>query len=71
MTPAELRAKVATSRVAQGLPPTVQDPAALERAAAVMRLVTYHGEAGAACLPAQRRQTATVNDREVAPSPTQ
>jgi hypothetical protein len=39
VTPAELRAKVATSRAAQGLPPTVQDPAALERAAAVLRLV--------------------------------
>ena len=36
---AELRAKVAGSRAQQGLPPTVEDPAALERAASVLRLV--------------------------------
>ncbi|MGB6164180.1 MAG: hypothetical protein WCF33_25135 [Pseudonocardiaceae bacterium] len=39
MTP-ELRAKVARSRAAQGLPATVPDPATLERVAAVLRLVT-------------------------------
>lgn len=38
MTP-ELRAYVAASRAEQGLPPTIQDPAALERIAAVFRLV--------------------------------
>ncbi|MGH3933562.1 MAG: hypothetical protein ACRDS1_01025 [Pseudonocardiaceae bacterium] len=38
MTP-ELRAYVAASRAAQGLPPTVEDPAILERVAAVFRLV--------------------------------
>jgi hypothetical protein len=42
MTPemCELAAKVARTRAAQGLPPTIQDPAALERAAAVLRLMT-------------------------------
>jgi hypothetical protein len=35
----ELRAKVAASRAAQGLPPVVTDPATLERVAAVLRLV--------------------------------
>jgi hypothetical protein len=35
----ELRAKVAASRAAQGLPPVITDPAALERVAAVLRLV--------------------------------
>jgi hypothetical protein len=33
-----LRAAVAASRAAQGLPPVVVDPAALERAAAALRL---------------------------------
>jgi hypothetical protein len=55
----ELRAKVTRTRAAQGLPSNVQDPAALERAAAVLRLVTNHGEAGA-CRPAQGRRTASV-----------
>lgn len=36
----ELVAKVARTRAAQGLPPTIQDPAALERAAAALRLMT-------------------------------
>lgn len=45
MTPAELHAKVARTRAAQRLHPTVQDPAALERAAAALRLVTNHREA--------------------------
>jgi hypothetical protein len=35
----ELRAYVAASRAAQGLPPVVTDPATLERVAAVLRLV--------------------------------
>jgi hypothetical protein len=39
VTPDELRAKVAASRASQGLPPTIQDPATLERVAAVLRLM--------------------------------
>ena len=35
-----LRAYVAASRAAQGLPPVITDPATLERVAAVLRLVT-------------------------------
>jgi hypothetical protein len=35
----EIRAKVATSRAKQGLPPVIEDPATLERVAAVLRLV--------------------------------
>lgn len=31
--------KVATSRAAQGLPPAIEDPATLERVAAIFRLV--------------------------------
>lgn len=40
MTP-ELRAYVAAERAAQGLPPTVTDPAMLERAAAAFRAMPY------------------------------
>jgi hypothetical protein len=36
---AALRRKVAESRAKQGLPPTITDPATLERVAAVLRLV--------------------------------
>ncbi|MBV8540061.1 MAG: hypothetical protein JO063_14155 [Pseudonocardiales bacterium] len=36
---AQVRAKVAASRTAQGLPPVVTDPATLERVAAVFRLM--------------------------------
>ena len=39
----QLRAYVNASRASQGLPPTVQDPAALERAAAVLRLIPDNG----------------------------
>lgn len=35
----DLREYVARSRAAQGLPPTVKDPATLERAAAALRLM--------------------------------
>lgn len=38
MSPEELRAYVAESRAHQGLPPTVTDPATLERVASVFRL---------------------------------
>jgi hypothetical protein len=41
---AALRRKVNESRVAQGLPPTVEDPATLERVAAVFRTVTVEPE---------------------------
>jgi hypothetical protein len=50
-----VRDRVAATRAAQGLPPTVEDPAALERAAAVLRL------APAPCVPRQRRSTHTVS----------
>lgn len=50
-----LRAAVAASRVAQGLPPVVVDPAALERAAAALRLATpVTGETPV--VPAQRNR---------------
>jgi hypothetical protein len=39
VSPDELRAYVAASRARQGLPATVTDPAALERVAAVFRLM--------------------------------
>ena len=39
MLPEQLRAVVAASRAAQGLPPVVQDPAALERAATAFRVM--------------------------------
>jgi hypothetical protein len=51
----ELRAKVAASRDAQGLPPVVTDPATLERVAAVLRLVPGDGEPDAMRLPVQRK----------------
>ncbi|MEV4249639.1 hypothetical protein AB0J63_40270 [Streptosporangium canum] len=35
----EMRARVAVSRAAQGLPPVVEDLAVIERVAAVFRLV--------------------------------
>ncbi|MFG1879509.1 hypothetical protein ACGFIV_32210 [Sphaerisporangium sp. NPDC049003] len=35
----EMRARVAASRAAQGLPPVIEDLAVLERVAAVFRLV--------------------------------
>jgi hypothetical protein len=50
-----IKAKVVASRVSQGLPPTVQDPGALERVAAVLRLVSDGGEPDAMRLPVQRR----------------
>ncbi|PZS22130.1 MAG: hypothetical protein DLM60_05015 [Pseudonocardiales bacterium] len=40
MSPEDLRAYVTASRARQGLPPTVTDPATLERVASVFRLVT-------------------------------
>jgi hypothetical protein len=39
VSPDELRAYVVESRARQGLPPTVTDPATLERVAAVFRLM--------------------------------
>lgn len=41
-----LRAAVAASRAAQGLPPTVTDPATLERVAAVLRLAAERDSTG-------------------------
>ena len=35
----DIRARVAASRTAQGLPPVITDPAALERVAAVLATV--------------------------------
>lgn len=52
-----LRAAVAASRAAQGLPPTVTDPATLERVAAVLRLVALNEPA---VPPQRRRQPAKV-----------
>ncbi|MDQ3762611.1 MAG: hypothetical protein M3460_13375 [Actinomycetota bacterium] len=46
MSPDELRAFVAESRRRQGLPPTVTDPATLERIAVVFRLMTPADEPG-------------------------
>ena len=43
-----LRAAVAASRAAQGLPPVVVDAAALERAAAVLRCIGPHQAASTA-----------------------
>ncbi len=40
MSPEQLHAVVAASRAAQGLPPVIEDPATLERVAAVFRLPT-------------------------------
>ena len=68
MTPAELHAKVVRTRAAQGLPPTVEDPADLERAAAALRLADF--DEVKVPSPRRRRRTATLNDREVAPSST-
>lgn len=53
----ELRAKVAASRAAQGLPPVITDPATLERVAAVLRLVTLT-EPAPPSLRTRRRKTA-------------
>jgi hypothetical protein len=39
----ELLAKVIRTRTAQGFPPRVLDPAALERAAAALRLADFDG----------------------------
>lgn len=39
MTPEELRDWVTASRAKQGLPPTVEDPGVLERAAAAFRVI--------------------------------
>lgn len=39
MTPDELRAWVTASRAKQGLPPKVEDPGVLERAAAAFRVM--------------------------------
>ncbi|MBV8542554.1 MAG: hypothetical protein JO063_10065 [Pseudonocardiales bacterium] len=59
MTPAEVRAKVTRSRARQGLPPTVEDPAALERAAAALRLATP-SEPVVSSPRKRRRETAEV-----------
>jgi hypothetical protein len=63
-----LRAAVAASRAAQGLPPTVEDPATLERVAAVLRLVRVlparsASEIGGDRLAALLRAPATRSDR--------
>lgn len=51
----ETRQIIATSRAAQGLPPTIEDPAILERAAAVFRAVGEQIEAQTAPAPRRRR----------------
>lgn len=50
----QLRAYVTASRAQQGLPAVVEDPAALERAAAVLRLIPDGGGKPDA-LPVQRK----------------
>ncbi len=64
MTPemCELVAKVARTRAAQGLPPTIQDPAALERAAAVLRLMMPADE------PCKHRHRSPVNRSDRQPT---
>lgn len=52
----ELRAYVAASRAQQGLPAVVEDPAALERAAAVLRLIPNGGGKPDANAPAGAAQ---------------
>jgi hypothetical protein len=44
MSPEEIHAKVVATRASQGLPPTVIDPATVERVAAVFRLITSADE---------------------------
>jgi hypothetical protein len=63
-SPEELRAYVTASRAQQGLPAVVTDPAALERAASLLRLTSDGGGPDAMRPPVQRKpQTAR---REVA-----
>ena len=57
-------ARVVASRASQGLPPTVQDPAALERAAAALRVM---GAGSVVPPPRGTRGRATRKDREVIP----
>jgi hypothetical protein len=61
---AAVHAKVATTRAKQGLPPTVQDPATLERIAAVFRLI---GDTDEPVAPAQRNLRRKVTE-EAAPA---
>ncbi|MGH3798480.1 MAG: hypothetical protein ACRDSP_26855 [Pseudonocardiaceae bacterium] len=66
MSPEEVHAKVIATRAAQGLPPTIQDPATLERIAAILRLCPPATGAGAgrtAPRPARRRKAATGSGR--------
>ena len=64
MSSPEIRARVAASRAEQGLPPTVQDPATLERAAAALRVM-----GAGSVVPSLRgiRGRATRKDREAIP----
>jgi hypothetical protein len=62
MSSPEIRARVAASRAQQGFPPTVQDPAALERAAAALRVVS-----AGSVVPSLRRIRGRAKDREAIP----
>ena len=55
-------ARVVASRAKQGLPPTVQDPAALERAAAALRVM-----GAGSVVPLPRGSRAARKDREAIP----
>ena len=56
--PEHLRAYVTASRARQGLPPTIQDPATLERAAAAFRAMAGDETR----LPVQRRRRRTTGE---------
>jgi hypothetical protein len=62
-----MRAWVAASRAKQGLPPTVTDPATLERVAAVFRLVTSADEP-ASPKPRKRRRKPPVSHSDRQPA---
>ena len=64
MSSPEIRARAAASRAKQGLPPTVQDPAALERAAAALRVM---GAGSVVPSPRGIRGRTTRKDREAIP----
>lgn len=60
ITPELIHAEVLRSRAAQGLPPKVQDPAVLERVAAVLRLADPAVESLATSPRKRPRKTAAV-----------
>jgi hypothetical protein len=57
VTPEELDAKVVRTRAEQGLPPVIEDPATLERIAAVFRLVTVPAAVSSPRTPRRRKTT--------------